>query len=307
MIPPLPKLAVLLVHYSNIETTAQCLGDLLAQDYPSFALFITDNSTDQGDMDWLAERFTNEMQEGLIHWNHLGENLGYGGGMNRAAAEAQKWEAELFLVINNDTRMAPDFLRGMVQGSFNLLEREDFGLSVPLILEGEGPGVYYAGGHLDLKRCMGVHHLLPLSGDEPQEVDFATGCCWLIRAKRYAELEGFIEDYFLYFEDFDFCYRLDQAGYRQYFLPQVTLHHDVGGSTGGDDSPIPVYYGTRNRILWMERNGLAGWGFYLFYFTSRLIKAMVWLLTGKWGILKPLTLGLIDGLRGQIGKSRRVI
>ncbi len=307
--PNLPRLAVLLVHYQGWQTTASCLHDLLAQTYPNFFIQVADNGPDLNDFQALSAEFgarltlAPKLGTGPIFWEFQATNLGYGGGMNRAAWQAAKKGAEVFIVLNNDTRFTPDFLRCFTEQALPLSRQADFALAVPLIYEEDGPGIYYAGGHLNLKRCMGEHRTQTPSDPGPQEVDFATACCWWIPRTRYEEMGGFVESLFLYFEDFDFCYRLKQKGYKQYFLPAIPLRHEVGGSTGGDQSPVPVYYGTRNRLLWMKENRPKQWiAFLLFFLSSRLLKAFSWLIQGRIKLLPPLLKGIKDGLKGVRGR-----
>jgi len=66
--------------------------------------------------------------------------------------------------------------------------------------------------------------------DQTQQVDYTTGAALLISRDLFARFGGFDEQFFLYFEEIDLCYRLDRAGYTNYFLPCVTMVHEVGSS-----------------------------------------------------------------------------
>ena len=64
------------------------------------------------------------------------------------------------------------------------------------------------------------------SGAVAEEVDWLMGAFLLCRRAVIAEVGGFDEDYFLYVEDMDLCYRVRQRGYGIYYFPQVSiLHH----------------------------------------------------------------------------------
>src|SRR5690606_25298945 len=67
---------------------------------------------------------------------------------------------------------------------------------------------------------------------EIAEVDILSGCCLFI-AKDAIEKSGgaFDEQYFMYCEDVDLCYRLQQSGYTNYYFPEVDVLHFKGEST----------------------------------------------------------------------------
>ncbi|MDR3268527.1 MAG: glycosyltransferase family 2 protein [Tannerella sp.] len=64
-----------------------------------------------------------------------------------------------------------------------------------------------------------------VNADRPLEVDYVIGACQLIR-KTAQEKVGLLDERIFYGpEDADFCLRMQQAGYRIYYLPQVSIYH----------------------------------------------------------------------------------
>lgn len=59
--------------------------------------------------------------------------------------------------------------------------------------------------------------------------------------------------YFAYYDDTDFVFRANEAGYKMYYEPSITLLHKVSSSTGGDSS-FYVYYSNRNKIYFTRKN-----------------------------------------------------
>jgi N-acetylglucosaminyl-diphospho-decaprenol L-rhamnosyltransferase len=65
----------------------------------------------------------------------------------------------------------------------------------------------------------------------PQPVDWVCGASMMIRASVFAAIGGLDENYFLYFEETDFCYRAKQAGYSTWYVPESRVMHIGGQST----------------------------------------------------------------------------
>lgn len=65
----------------------------------------------------------------------------------------------------------------------------------------------------------------------PREVDVISGACVLMRRSVFEEIGRFSEDYFMYSEDVDLCFKSRQAGHRNYYVPAATVRHHGGGST----------------------------------------------------------------------------
>jgi len=64
----------------------------------------------------------------------------------------------------------------------------------------------------------------------PAEVDWASGCCLFARAQALRQVSGFDEGYFLYFEDVDLAYRLNQRGWKCMYYPGISFTHSIGAS-----------------------------------------------------------------------------
>ena len=60
--------------------------------------------------------------------------------------------------------------------------------------------------------------------------------------------------YFLYYEELDWSMMLTRAGYEIWYEPAATVFHKESQTTG-QDSPLRTYYITRNRLIFVNRNG----------------------------------------------------
>ncbi|MDN5941346.1 MAG: glycosyltransferase family 2 protein [Nitrospira sp.] len=76
--------------------------------------------------------------------------------------------------------------------------------------------------------------------DEPAEVEVLSGACIMMRRSLFEQIGQFSEDYFMYAEDIDLCYKVRQAGYENYYIPNATVFHFGGGSTQQRPSDFAV-------------------------------------------------------------------
>ena len=153
-------------------------------------------------------------------------NLGFAQGNNIGASAAIKTGADLVMLLNNDTKVDPNLALELAKG----LDQAD--ITVPKIYfypgqefhhdrykpSDQGKVIWYAGGHIDWDNIMGIHHGVD-EVDQSQfnvshEVEFATGCCMMIKRKVIDKIGLFDPRYYLYLEDADFSVRARRAGYR---------------------------------------------------------------------------------------------
>ena len=122
---------------------------------------------------------------------------------------------------------------------------------------------------------MGVQ-FIDITENKIIETDFISGCCIICKPSGFNKLSGFDEQFFLYYEDVDFCIRAKKKGYNLFVMPDLHIYHRVGSSTGGDNSKLVAFYSSRNRIYLMRKHfsGLILIRFYLFFIINRSSKIL---------------------------------
>ena len=89
--------------------------------------------------------------------------------------------------------------------------------------------------------------------DQPRQVEFGPTCCMLL-SRAVFECIGMIDpNYFIYFDDADFCLRAHQAGLKLVYSPDASLFHKVS-SLIGHCSKISVRYVTRNHVYFVLKH-----------------------------------------------------
>ena len=171
-------------------------------------------------------------------------NVGFGRAVNQALARAQ---APFVLIMNPDCRLRPGALTALED---ELRRRPRCALVGPRILDPDGSVQGSARGDPDMLtgvfgRSAALRRLLPglavsrrnvvdatVTAEGPSVVvDWLSGACVLAKREALAEVGGFDERYFLYWEDADLCRRLRARGHHVRYVPAATAVHRVGHSS----------------------------------------------------------------------------
>ena len=75
----------------------------------------------------------------------------------------------------------------------------------------------------------------------------------MVPRKIIDEVGGLPEEFFIYYEEFDWCDQIKRKGYKVYYQPHSLIYHKESMTTG-KESPFKTFYHTKNRILYMRRN-----------------------------------------------------
>ena len=232
-----PRIAAVLVNYNageELRRAVQSIADEM-HDEP-WEVVVVDNASADGSAD-LVEGFGPQVR---VLRNTV--NVGFGRGVNQGVAATA---APLVLVMNPDCRLVAGAMDGL---RAELLRHDRCAMVGPRILDPDGSVQGSARGDPNMLtgifgRAQALTRLLPwlpaarrnvvtLAGVQgPTEVDWLSGACFLARRHALAEVQGFDERYFLYWEDADLCRRLRGVGYHVRYVPSATAIHRVGLSS----------------------------------------------------------------------------
>lgn len=270
-----PIVTVVVLNWCGEEDTTSCLRSLLASDYPALRILLVDNGSPDGSGERLHAAFPD------VPYLQTGHNFGYTGGNNRGMERALAEGCDYVMILNNDTEVQPDAVSQLVAAA----ERGGkVGAVGPKILYAEAPDkVWFGGGRFSRTRAVGLHRLEGVvdptpEGAEVEEVTFLTGCCLLLPAEVVREVGGFEEDYFAYVEDVELSLRLSARGYRLLYQPAARIvHHITPGSAA--PTPFQLLHSVRNRRRLVRRHygDLDRIRFALFFYPTRLVRALTYL------------------------------
>ncbi len=181
-------------------------------------------------------------------------NLGFAGGNNLGVAIAK---GDYLLFLNNDTEIFENTIDVMVA---ELENDPEIGLLSPLILYHDQPDkIQYAGfTKMNYLTCrnQGIGNLEVDKGQysmDSRETGYCHGAAMMCSATALKAVGLMNEDYFLYYEELDWCERFRRAGKKIWFTGRTKIYHKESISVG-KESAIKTYFMTRNRMLFIRRN-----------------------------------------------------
>jgi len=228
-------------------------------------------------------------------------NLGFAGGNNVGIKYALEHGADYIMLLNNDAIAAPDFLDELVKAAES---NSSYGILGSRIYRYGTNEIVFDGGKINFWLNRGEHSDYKLTAISNTLVEYITGAAMLIKREVIAKIGLMREEYFLYYEDVDWCIRARRAGYQCVLVPSSKVWHKVS-ATNKEGSPSYIYYHTRNALMLARFNG------------NILQKATAYIL-GVWILLKQamkffvmpakriwvraMTRAVIDFYGGKYGK-----
>lgn len=276
MCSKIPNVYIVIVNYNGYKDTIECLKSLNNIYYNRYKIVVVDNnSTDKSYMNIL--KFIKEYNH-IILIKSL-KNGGFSYGNNIGIKFALDNDADYICLINNDTEVEKNFLCELI----NSMELDsDIGVSAGKIMYFNEPNkIWSAGGYISNLKSLGIHYGIDCEDiekfNENKEVTFLTGCLQVIRREVFEKIGLYDESYFLYMEDVDFCLRVKNAGYKLMYIYKSKIYHKVSASTGGSNSPISLYYMTRNRMIFNDKlkNTLFEKTVFKFFYKLRIIAEII--------------------------------
>jgi GT2 family glycosyltransferase len=290
---------VIVVAWNQLDKTLACLATVAALEYGRLHTILVDNGSDPPLAGAVAARFPE------VETLRLPRNLGFAGGYNAGLRRALESEARHYLLLNNDALLAPDVLAQLVD---EIESAPDIGLVTAKIYYAADPRrIWTVGAHfdifLDIKNG-GQGQIDEGQWDARRDVDFAPFCAILIRREVIDSVGLLDEDFFLYYEDMDYCRRARAAGWRARLRPDAHVLHDVSASTGGRDSPQERYWMAQSSGRYFRKHGRGPR--LLLIVPFRLLSAVKMtarlLVAGKRDALRAYWAGLRAGWLGDGGR-----
>jgi hypothetical protein len=272
-----PKICIVILNWNGFDETAACLWSLRRVEYGNYEVILVDNGSTDGSPDEIARRFPE------VHMIRNEKNVGFDEGNNIGIRASLARGADAVFLLNNDTVVCKRILRNLADASFSLPRA---GILGPKIYYFDEPEIVWWAGCRRTRSATGWLLMYTQEGkgereqgkfDEVKEVDAVVGCAMYIRKEVFADVGLLDARYFIYHEEFDFCYRAKKQGWVSYFVPAARVWHKVSLSLGGQDSPSLYFLWTRNWLLLSRKQtNLALWPLLYYYY----VKECLWVYQG---------------------------
>ncbi len=240
------SVAAIVLNWNGTDDTLACLESL-----PGESIFVVDNGSRPEEL----ARLKASLPENIRLLENMA-NLGFSGGCNVGAKQAQKDGFETLIFVNNDARLAPDCINKLVEAL-----NSGWHAVNPIIWQGEPTqgrtNLWYEKGKISLGDFIVADHVESSLEDQTQtiyESDLATGCVLAIRTETFFAHNGFDEGLFAYFEDVDLSLKIRSSGGRCGVVREAEAWHKSGASSGGYASPLMLFYLFRNGPILTKRH-----------------------------------------------------
>lgn len=183
-----------------------------------------------------------------------GQNLGFGGGCNLALQWVYERDPGAIVWLINPDALLP---QGMLQTATQFcLNHPELSILGTVILESTG-AIWFAGGEFNpvTGRIVAQTDDRPLTAAAYQETSWVTGCSLLLNLRNFPICPYFDQEFFLYYEDFDFCRRYAQQGHRLGVTPHIQIIHSPSSVTSRHPA-LKVQHSTYSYLLALERHTL---------------------------------------------------
>lgn len=237
---------IVIVNYRTPALVVECLRSLQAELQPNdhASVVVVDNASGDGSPAHIGAAI---VAEGWSPWVRLVEsqlNGGFSFGNNVAIRPALEGASppDYFWLLNPDTQVRPGALSGLIEF---LRAHPDVGIAGSAIEEEDSQPWPYAFrfpsllSELDrglrlgfVTRLLGRWTILRRMNGHPEQVDWVAGASMMVRREVFDAIGLMDEQYFLYFEETDFCLQALRAGWACWYVPCSVVMHLSGRSTG---------------------------------------------------------------------------
>ncbi len=242
-----PVVSVVVVNYRGAADTVTCLRALAEHDYPNLEVICVDNASGGTDVAEIKAAAPGvKLVESPV-------NSGFAGGCNLGAEHAT---GTVLAFLNNDARPAPGWVGAAVA---ELRAQPTVAAVASKVLDWGGTGTDFVDAGLTWFGMGYKRHAGSPLADVPaaeheiaKDVLFATGSAMFVRAGVFAELGGFDERFFMFYEDVDLGWRLNLRGWRVRYVPESLTYHKHHATMSTVDAPD-----SGRETFLLERNALA--------------------------------------------------
>jgi GT2 family glycosyltransferase len=275
------RVYVIILNYKKWEDVAECLETLFRSHYDNFTAIVIDNDSQNNSLEYLlhwaehhtdfpkrlshfsrdilmkpigykyfsSEAFTDDIKPAdlprLVFIQNK-KNKGFAGGMNPVLQRLLKEDAYVWL-LNPDMVVEETTLPVLAAFAVNNHPESIIG-SVIKYYSDPGKIYLYAGGRINFNS--GTIKMLK-SKSELSQMDYVSGGSLFTHANNFNNLGLLPEDYFLYWEETDWCYRAKMTGYKLSLCETAVCYDKVSASIG--KSFLADYYYTRNGLIFLSK------------------------------------------------------
>lgn len=216
---------IVIPNYNGEEHLATCLTSLRNQTYQEYRIIVVDNGSSDNSIKLIKESFpevhiiSNSVNKGFANAVNVGINYSINSDL-----------CEFILLLNNDTECDTKFLENFVNG----IRESDAGSAACKMLDFYNRKIIdTVGDYLDLKSYpykRGSGETDTGQYDKKGYIFSACGGAALYKKEVFLKTGLFDDNFFAYYEDIDFSYRMQLYGYKCIYIPEAICYHKCGAT-----------------------------------------------------------------------------
>lgn len=279
---------IVILNWNSAVETIRCVNSLLTlNNFSACKVLVCDNKSEESSYNEILDYFKSNHAEQFIelleneitlcnldYKYYLIRNLcnyGYAGGNNIGIRLALNFDDMSHLwILNNDTIVEENSLNTML---LKMNSNADYQLVGSRLIQMENNlRVQGVGGVINPRFCTTKEIGTELNAyqkinelEYENQIDYVIGASLLISRLCLERVGLLCEDYFLYYEEIDYCNRVRSKGFKIGIASESLVFHEHGVSTGKGKSNIADYYSVRNRLLISKKFYS---GYYIFTYLS---------------------------------------
>lgn len=239
---------IVILNWNRLSLTKKCLAELAKQSYKQYHVFLVDNGSTDGSVEWLSGQDLTLIQNP--------KNFGYARAVNQGIAAALDKSCKLVITLNNDTEADKDWLKHLVE----FMESHpsvDYAQGATMQVNNknlfDSTGLYLEEGFMPRQRASGSPDpqlSIPAIGPN------AAGAIYRIDMLNKLSIstgQYFDSRFFAYVEDVDLSLRAACRGYKFGFVRAAKLYHH-GSLTGNQVARHKMFWGARNQVWLVYKN-----------------------------------------------------
>lgn len=247
--------SIVIVNYHSIDKIITCLRSIAKAHFaPDVEIIIVSNSPVSED-----EQITVNSVLSRCRWIQMDENVGYGQACNTGASESK---GDYIFFLNPDTEFINDVLPVLKK---RVESESSKGVAGPATFNADHERIPSVKNEVSVTWML--QWLCPLFGifskkigaydrqvyEKTTTVDIINGSAIFMHQSAFQSTGGFSDDFFMYWEENDFCVRLRKHGYKILYVPDAKIIHDGGYSTKRTFLPMEIEKHRSQRVF-MEKH-----------------------------------------------------
>lgn len=289
------EVSVIIVNWNSGKLLEECLRSLEKEEFASQTQIIVVDNGSKDSSAKLEDKFPR------VQFIHCEQNLGFAKACNLGAQNAS---GRYYLFLNPDTTV----YQNSILKTFEFMEKpesQNIAVCGIQLLDSQGHVARscsrFPSSYNFFASAVALDKVLPSQGAFMKDwdhlsdrvVDEVIGAFFFVRKNIFLKLEGLDEQFFVYYEEIDFCKRAYDLGFKTFYLSSVQAYH-LGGGTTDQIKATRLFYSLRSRLQYAKKH-FTTFGYIFTFVVTYLIEPLTRIMQG---LLRFSISSIMETLRG---------